>query len=244
MKYLGIGIAVVVLLLVGITQLWFRRKQSLTHPLSRRDQLMDWAQLNGLSFDKHHNFDLAQNLRVLQCCRQGVALYTDNVITGSWGGRFFASFDFYFNPLSKNPSPVAFSAVTIQTDWPLEPLIIRPEGNVDRFKDWLGYNDIDFELFQFSERFCVQAQDRKWAFDVIQKDLMELLLAQKIPFYIELGWYYAIAVAPEMMYSSEAQAAAEFLTGLLDGLPEYVIEQQIEKEKELPEEFENCGESV
>lgn len=242
MKYPGIGIAVIVLLLVGITKLWFRRKQSLTQPPSRRDQLMDWAQLNGLSFDKHHNYDLAQNLRILQCCRQGMALYADNVITGSWGGRFFSAFDFYFDPLLKGHRLVAFSAVTIQTDWPLEPLIIRPEGNVDRFKDWLGYNDIDFESFLFSERFCVQAQDRKWAFDVIQKDLMELLLAQKIPFYIELGWYYAIAVAPEVMYPSEAQAAANLLTGLLDGLPEYVIEQQ--KEKELPEEFENRGESV
>jgi hypothetical protein len=60
-------------------------------------------------------------------------------------------------------------------------LFIRREHFLDRFAGFMGFDDIDFESNEFSERFHVKSADKRFAFAVIQPRMMEFLLAGETP---------------------------------------------------------------
>jgi hypothetical protein len=60
-------------------------------------------------------------------------------------------------------------------------LFIRREHLFDRFAGFMGFDDIDFESNEFSERFHVKSADKRFAYAVIQPRMMEFLLAGGTP---------------------------------------------------------------
>lgn len=59
----------------------------------------------------------------------------------------------------------------------LPKLHIRPENALDRLAAWVGAEDIDFESDRFSRRYFVQADDRRFAYALIDPQMMEFLLS-------------------------------------------------------------------
>ena len=59
----------------------------------------------------------------------------------------------------------------------LPALLIRPEGIFDKLKSAFGFDDINFESAEFSRRFYVKSQDKRFAYNVIDPRMMEFLLA-------------------------------------------------------------------
>lgn len=55
-------------------------------------------------------------------------------------------------------------------------MLIRREGLFDKIASAFGKNDIDFESAEFSRKFFVQCDDRKFAYDIIHPRMMEFLL--------------------------------------------------------------------
>lgn len=64
-------------------------------------------------------------------------------------------------------------------------LLIRREGLFDRIASAFGKNDIDFESAEFSKRYFVKCDDRKFAYDLIHPRMMEFML-QTRPGLIDL----------------------------------------------------------
>jgi hypothetical protein len=60
-------------------------------------------------------------------------------------------------------------------------LAIRREGMFDRFASFMGFDDIDFESVEFSERFHVKSSNKRFAYAVIEPRMMEFLLAADAP---------------------------------------------------------------
>ena len=60
-------------------------------------------------------------------------------------------------------------------------LFIRREGFFDKIAGFLGFDDIDFESAEFSDRFIVKSPDKRFAYDVIHPRMMEFLLDGKPP---------------------------------------------------------------
>jgi hypothetical protein len=60
-------------------------------------------------------------------------------------------------------------------------LFIRREGLFDRFAGFLGFDDIDFESAEFSERFLVKSSNKRFAYGVIEPRMMEFLLDGEPP---------------------------------------------------------------
>lgn len=60
---------------------------------------------------------------------------------------------------------------------PIPDLLIRPEGLLDKLAGAFGLDDIDFESSEFSKRFFVKSDDKKFAYDVVSPAMMEFLLA-------------------------------------------------------------------
>jgi hypothetical protein len=60
-------------------------------------------------------------------------------------------------------------------------LAIRREGFLDRFAGFMGFDDIDFESAEFSERFHVKSSNRRFAYAVLDPRMMEFLLESAPP---------------------------------------------------------------
>ena len=55
-------------------------------------------------------------------------------------------------------------------------LLIRREGLFDKIVSAFGKNDIDFESAEFSRKYFVKCDSRKFAYDIIHPRMMEFLL--------------------------------------------------------------------
>lgn len=192
----------------------------------RRKALEAFAAKQGLSFDRSKNRHVDMEFPTLKCFHRGHSRYGCNFLKGIWNGRTFLGFDYHYTTGSgKNRSHHSFSCVLLGSTVPLKDLHIRPEGFFDKVTEFFGYDDIDFESAEFSRSFYVKASDKRWAYDVLHARTIEFLLAQP-KFTLRFAPDCALAGKGRTFKPEEFAQAANVLQGLLDGLPEYVLQQQ------------------
>jgi hypothetical protein len=91
--------------------------------------------------------------------------------------------------------------------------------------DFLGFDEIKFESAEFSREFHVKSADRKWAYDVLNPRAMEFLLSMP-RFEIQFDEKAIMVHRSRTFSAQDFEAAAKVAQGLLDGLPEYVKEDE------------------
>jgi len=196
----------------------------------RKKELAAWAQSRGLrcregkdrSFDNYYGH--------LPCLCRGSNRYAYNIMEGEYNGRRLCAFDYHYETYShsskggRRTDHHRFSAVIFDTNLPLKPLFIRPEGVFDKLTEFFGFDDIDFELDEFSRKFYVKSPDRKWAYDVIQQSTMELLLRSP-RFTLDFRGPHVIAFRNSMFSVAEFEAAVSLVEGVLDRMPEYLVRE-------------------
>lgn len=82
---------------------------------------------------------------------------------------------------SRSTSTYRFSYLIVHLPWRTPPLLVRPEGIFDKLAGAFGFDDIDFESVEFSRRFHVKSDDKRFAYDVLHPRAMEFLLARRPP---------------------------------------------------------------
>jgi hypothetical protein len=195
----------------------------------RRQALAAWAANHGMTFRRERDRSFSRRFPAFSCFREGQNRFAHNLIEGSWRGRRFLGFDYHYQVTTgsgKNRSTHThrFSGVLIFSELPLRPLVIRPEGLSDRIAGFFGARSINFESAEFSRRFYVHAEDRKWAYDVIHPRTMEFLLGRPI-FHIEFDRDVVLARLTKVFDPEDYEVAADVVCGILDGLPEYLVKQ-------------------
>lgn len=192
---------------------------------ARREELSTWAKGKGFTFSPRKDRGLEQRFPSYECLRQGSGRYGFNFIEGTWQSRDFLGFDYHYRvQQGKNTKHYYFSAVVVYSDFPLKPLVVRPEGIFDRVKAFFGYEDIDFESAEFSKAFYVSAKDKRWAYDVLHPRAIKFLLDSP-RFSIQFDYYTLIAFRNEQFSPFDFECAATVLNGLLEQLPDYVVQQ-------------------
>ena len=192
----------------------------------RRKELFAWAHSNGLSFisAKTHNFD--DRFSDFKCLRRGHSRYAYNIMEGQLSDLPILAFDYHYTTgHGKNRSDHYFSAVIITSPVPLKPLYIRRERFFDKLTEFFGFDDIDFESAEFSRKFYVKSPDKRWAYDVIHQRMMEYLLNAP-DFGIQFDFMHVIAWRSKRFGPEDFTAAAGLIRGILDRLPEYVVQRQ------------------
>jgi hypothetical protein len=215
----AIGLAVVAVFAYGA---WAKAK--------RRKDLATWSRLKGLRYSAGET-RVEYRWPQFACLRQGDNRYAYNLMEGDWSGRALSAFDYHYETHSTDSKGNRqthhhhLSAVVFASGLPLRPLSIRPENLLDKVAAAFGFDDIDFESAEFSRKFCVKSPDRKWAYDVLPARTIEWLL--RMPrFHVEFGPGEVIAWRSSTFSVLDFTAAAEVIRHILDGLPDYVIEQQ------------------
>ena len=192
----------------------------------RRKALSAWAQAHNLGFDPGKDDSLDDRFGEFDCLHRGRSRYAHNRIWGDWRGRQLLGFDYhYVTGSGKNRQTHKFSAVILSSELPLKPLFIRPEGFFDKVTEFFGLDDIDFESAEFSRKFFVKSPDKRWAYDVIHQRTMEYLL-QAPRFTVKFDRHHVIAFRGKRFAPAEFAAATELIEGILERLPEYVVQQQ------------------
>ena len=192
----------------------------------RRKKLSAWAMNNGLSFDSSKDRGMDDRFGEFKCLRRGSSRHAFNIMEGDWAGLPMTAFDYHYETGSgKNRSTHRFSAVILASPIPLKPLYIRREGFFDKLTEFFGFDDIDFESAEFSRRFYVKSPDRRWAYDVIHQRMMEYLLSGP-DFAVQFDRGHVIAWRSGMFQPADFAAAAEFVRGIFERLPEYLIRRQ------------------
>ena len=193
----------------------------------RRKELTTWANRHGMSFSSRKNSAFGHNFPSVRCLNTGHSRYGTNFIQGSWKGRDFIGFDFHYTTGSgKNSQHHSLSGVVITSSIPLKPLFIRPEGFFDKMTEFFGFDDIDFESAEFSKKFFVKAEDKRWAYDVIHTRMMEFLLTSP-GVTIQFDRFCIIAFKENRLFKPhEFGEVGDIITGIMDLLPDYVKQQQ------------------
>ena len=149
----------------------------------RRDAMVALAAKLGLRFEPQKNCDLARRYRFLDKLRSGSNQYAFNILSGTYREHEVMIFDYHYETHSTDSKGnrrthhhyFSFFIVHLPASFP--ELVICKEGFFSKIAQALGYDDIDFESFEFSRKFCVRSRDKKFAYDVCNGRMIEHLLA-------------------------------------------------------------------
>jgi hypothetical protein len=160
----------------------------------RQEALQGLANSLGLSFDPGRDYDHDDRYAHLEIFRRGSRRYAYNTVSGRMSlgrhecGIVFGDFHYAVRRSGSNKKKKSerFSYLIVELPWADVPdLLIRAEGFFDRLGAMVGFDDIDFESEEFSRAFFVKSPDRKFAYDLIDRSMMDFLLASR-PLLIDL----------------------------------------------------------
>ncbi len=81
-----------------------------------------------------------------------------------------------------------FSYLVVRLPFRVTPEVkIRREGLLDDLVHALGFEDINFESAEFSRKYCVKSNDRRFAYDLIHPRAIEFFLQIDPPGLIEIA---------------------------------------------------------
>jgi hypothetical protein len=174
MQILIIFIAIAVFILIVIAGAAGARK--------RREAMSSLAAKLGLRFEPDKDRDMAKRYQFLDKLRSGSNRYTFNILSGTFRENTVTAFDFHYETHSTDSKGrrqthhhyFSFFILHLQALFP--ELVIAREGFFSKIAQALGYDDIDFESYEFSRKFCVRSKDKKFAYDVCNVRMIEYLL--------------------------------------------------------------------
>jgi hypothetical protein len=197
----------------------------------RRAELLALAGELRLTFSEADPFNIPNMYGNFDVLSQGEDQEASNVLYGQISGYDIKAFDFEYQTEETDTDSEGhtttshqshyFSAVIVDTAVIFKKLNIRPEGFLDRVAGAIGFNDIDFESDEFSRKFYVKSEDKKFAYDIIHPRMMDYLLSKP-------GWSIqvlgrSILVENNRVFSKdEFRQCIEFIKGFLALVPEYV----------------------
>ncbi len=146
----------------------------------RREKIEKVAERLGLRFRKKDT-DLPRQYDFLDKLSQGRSRYARNILTGDYKGHPTTSFDFHYTVgAGKNKRNVSCSFFMLHLEKHFPELRIATEGLFSKFAQSIGFDDIDFESHEFSRRYVVRSDDKKFAYDVCNARMIEHLLKSPI----------------------------------------------------------------
>ncbi len=148
----------------------------------RREALLNWAQSNGWSYYEHKDRQTYRRYCFLNRLQQGSNRYTFDILHGRWDGYPAEAFNFHYSTTSSDSKGNRrthhhyLGVVLIQIELNFPKLLIYPENLFRKLSNALGFGGIKFESVEFSRRFTVRCNDKKFAYDFCNTKMMDYLL--------------------------------------------------------------------
>lgn len=192
----------------------------------RRKAILAWCEVNHLQFDPASSDDPGAEYSQTAMMQEGERRYGNNWCMGKWQGRQLCYFDYHYTTGSgKSRTPHTLSVMTIESGTHLKPLTIRPEGLLDRVGEFFGAQEIHFESAEFTRRFHVSCEDRKWAYDVLPPRALELLLSGGRDLHVQFDDESVVLWDGKLWPPEDIGQAAKIVSGLLDLMPAFATQE-------------------
>jgi hypothetical protein len=144
----------------------------------RRDAAARLAAEWGFEFYPDDPYGMASRYAQFDLFENGHSQQASNVLCGRIDGREVILCDYQYTTGSgKNKSTHCYQAALLMMPILGARLQMRPENFLDRMASWVGHDDINFESEEFSRRYHIKCDDRKFAYDLFHARLIEYLLA-------------------------------------------------------------------
>ena len=218
---LFIFLAIPVIIAVAILSAYLKRK--------RQEALVALAGRLGLRFSKDDLPGVGSRYGYFSPLQQGDNRYAFNVLDGEYRGRPLCCFEFHYETHSTDSKGhrtttdhyLSCAVVPLGAGFPR--LVIRPESILDKLAGAIGFDDIDFESAEFSRRFFVKSENKKFAYDILHARAMEYLMND-----VERGFAFELAGSAILLYNGntwdieQIPRALDALIGFVALIPEYV----------------------
>ncbi|MDA0668088.1 MAG: DUF3137 domain-containing protein [Planctomycetota bacterium] len=143
----------------------------------RREEFSTWALSNNWHYDHRKNASLRHRYAFLNRLQIGHNRSASHHLEGKWGETDAIAFCFnYTTGSGKHQQHHSLGVVLIEVEEFFPELRICPENMLNRFGQFLGFEDIDLESVEFSNAFTVRSSDKKLAYDFCNTDMMTYLL--------------------------------------------------------------------
>ena len=143
----------------------------------RREAMTRLAAELGFEYYPDDPWNLEDKYAMFELFGRGHSRGASNVICGEVDGRAVVAFDYrYTTGSGKNESTHSCQALVMGLPIVAAGLRMRSESLFDRVASWVGYDDIDFESDEFSRRYHVACDDRRFAYDILHARLIDYLL--------------------------------------------------------------------
>lgn len=235
----GPVLLIVAVLAVVVVAIVFGAKQA----QKRRDALAALARRLGWRFDpdrdRHHDERFAQfamfrqgHGRAAYNTLEGEITIADRVYRGQMG-------DFTYKVTRNNGKSRTTTTYHVSYLLLRPPLVwrgelrIRPEHLFDKLAGAIGFDDIDFESEEFSRKFHVKCDDKRFAYDVVTPRMMEFLLRSS-PQLVEYddGWCL-LSQGNKRWRPEEFETHLGWLGTFFEHWPEHLMKDMAEPQQGL-----------
>lgn len=150
---------------------------------------------------------------------QGYSRRTDNVLIGEKSGCTFYLFDYrYTTGGGKNSQSHSCGIAAVRAPLALPGLDLRPEGFFDKIGQAIGFKDLQFESAEFNQRYHVNANDERFARDLLDPAMIEFLMRVQTRHW-ELGGPFVLLMQQGFFSPSELDTVLGDLEGFLAAIP-------------------------
>ena len=146
----------------------------------RREAFRAFAVGHGLDYSPDDPFGLLG--WPFRLFRRGDGRGIENVLWGDWDGEPMQAFDYWYYTEStdsngrRTRSYRRFSCVLVEVGAAFPHLEMTREGVFSRLADHVGLEDIEFESPEFNRRYNVKAENRRFAYELLDAGMLEWLV--------------------------------------------------------------------
>lgn len=200
----------------------FKREE---RAIKRVKEWKQFAKWHGLNFQEWDYQGILGNFDVYSLFQSGYNKHVCNLCFGKKGNMEICTFDYPYDPDNEHAfatgllitSPFIWQSISIYAKDILGDIFDRNLSEVIRFEN------IKFESAEFSKQYYVKCEDKKFAYDIIHPQIMELLLHVKyLNLNIETLHKTVLFRRIDPIPISEMDLLLETAIKFIDLIPEYL----------------------
>jgi hypothetical protein len=224
----GVGVALLIMALLWLASIpLFRlldRKVKACEALEekRSQEIRSHAVAIGMGFHAEDESGIGLRPQIRELIPAACKLKATNIMSADMKGCRINAFDLWYHASDGSINDVSVVIVDTEFDFPI--LTISPEMATDRVGAVVGLTDIDFESEEFSRNYRVWSPDKKFAYEVVNPQTMQLML-RLLRWEIRLCKGTLIYHRGLLLDPEEVSSAIEFGRQFLGFIPDFVKQQ-------------------
>lgn len=180
----------------------------------------------GFTFNPNRDEGFAMGWGFLDKLAQGSERYAFNILRGKHKERPVFVFDYHYQSISGKRIEDHYLTILMLVVQEVFPQVtIKPESLLSKAAAVLGFENIKFESAEFSRLFCVRSQDKRFAYDVCNPQMIEYLLPNR-DLEIEIQGPVVLLAFEKQLSAQEIDFNLRRLFEIRLRLPEYLFSQK------------------